>query len=269
MPKAEGLKELKDIEVECGDKDTYEVGVIVDLMLSFRALEAWNEMIDLYECMPEELKRQPITREQLAFALNRRAGDKTRSAADKTADRQRALKVLTRVEEQQGPNPETCGLIGRIYKDLWDETRKSDAPAAREHLRRSIDAYVRGYQADLSDTYPGINAVTLLDIRGDAASKKKRDELVPIVKFAVSQRLLGKSPDYWDYATMLELAVLASDQASALEYLDLALGNVREVWEPKTTARNLSLIREARAQRNEEVAWLDDIVSALEARAAR
>jgi hypothetical protein len=269
LPKAEGLKELKAIEVECGDPDTYEVGVVIDLMLSFRALEAWTEMIELYECMPEELKRQPITREQLAFALNRRAGDKNRTEGDRIADRQRALKVLTGVEEQQGPNPETCGLIGRIYKDMWDETRKSDGPTAREYLRRSIDAYVRGYQADLSDTYPGINAVTLLDVRGDAASKKKRDELVPVVRFAVGQSLLGKSPDYWDYATMLELAVLSSDRESAQEHLDLALGNVREVWEPRTTARNLNLIREARAQRNEDVAWLDEIVSALEARAAR
>jgi hypothetical protein len=109
----------------------------------------------------------------------------------------------------------------------------------------------------------------LLDISGDAASKRKRDELVPVVRFAVNQRLLGKSPDYWDYATMLELAVLGSDEAGAGEYLDLALGTVREVWEPKTTARNLNLIRDARSQRGENAAWLDNIVAQLEARAAR
>jgi hypothetical protein len=268
MPRADGLQELKQIEMDCG-RDTHEVGLLVDLMLSYRALEAWTEMIDLYECMPEELKRQPITREQLGFALNRRAGDKTRSAPDRAADRQRALKVLTDVEAQQGANPETCGLIGRIYKDFWDETRQTDPPAARAHLRRAIEAYLRGYQADISDAFPGINAVTLLDISGDAASKRKRDELVPVVRFAVTQRLVRKSPDYWDYATMLELGVLGSDQAQVQEYLDLALGAVREVWEPRTTARNLRLIRDARSARGEDVAWLDDIVAQLEARAAR
>ncbi|NJR40519.1 MAG: DUF4071 domain-containing protein, partial [Leptolyngbyaceae cyanobacterium CSU_1_4] len=87
------------------------------------------------------------------------------------------------------------------------------------------------------------NAVTLLEIKGDQRSQAKRDELVPVVLFAVRQRLKGKEPDYWDHATMLELAVLGRDREGADEHLENALAAVREIWEPETTARNLKLIR--------------------------
>jgi hypothetical protein len=55
-------------------------------------------------------------------------------------------------------------------------------------------------------------------------------------------------------------------QAVAKKQLGRALGKVREVWEPKTTARNLTLIREARAKRNEDVGWIDEIITSLNAR---
>jgi hypothetical protein len=236
-------------------------------MLSYRALKGWTEMIDLYETMPEQLKRQIMVREQLGFALNRRAGESGRAAPDRAADRRRALETLQSVEEQQGPNPETCGLVGRIYKDLWDQTRRDNPREARGHLKLAIDAYVRGFEADLRDAYPGINAVTLLDIRGDAESKARRDRLIPVVRFAVEQRLRTRKPDYWDHATMLELAVLASNPDAANEHLDSALAAVRETWEPETTARNLNLIREFRSARGEDTAWLDEIIAALAARA--
>lgn len=258
----EGVRMLKALESEFPALDSEEAGVVVDLMLSYRALKQWSAMIALYDKMSEVLKRQILVREQLAFALNRRAGEEGR-----TEDRDRALRLLEEVEEGQGPSSETCGLIGRIYKDRWDEARQQGAPTARGQLNKAIKAYLRGFHADPRDAYPGINAVTLLDIDGAKKSKATRDELLPVVRFAVLQRLSGKKPDYWDHATMLELAVLGSDEDTASEYLDNALGEIREIWEPETTARNLKLIREARADRGEETAWLEGIIANLDAAA--
>lgn len=34
---------------------------------------------------------------------------------------------------------------------------------------------------------------------------------------------------------------------------------MREKWEPKSTAYNLSLIREARAERDDRIDWADEI----------
>lgn len=41
---------------------------------------------------------------------------------------------------------------------------------------------------------------------------------------------------------------------------------IRETREPKTTARNLSLIRQARGSRGQVLAWADAIEAALSAR---
>ncbi len=71
------------------------------------------------------------------------------------------------------------------------------------------------------------------------------------------------SPDYWDHATMLELAVLDKDQEGAMSALADSLAAVREVWEPETTARNLRLIRETRKGRNETPDWALDIEKIL------
>jgi hypothetical protein len=67
-----------------------------------------------------------------------------------------------------------------------------------------------------------------------------------VVLYAVRRRLASKVSDYWDQATLLELCVLNRDQAGAARAIAEAITNIREAWEPKTTARNLRLIRETR-----------------------
>jgi hypothetical protein len=256
----EAIQEFQKLRHELVDFDAADAGTIIDLFLSHRALEDWDGMISLHDSMPKVLKRQILVREQLGFAYNRRAG-KTKNAAD----RAQALRILEEVEDQQGPSSETCGLIGRIHKDNFKEAlEKGESEfVVRGHLNKSIEAYLRGYMADLRDAFPGINAVTLLDIRGDEDSMKKKDQLLPVVRFAVERRL-GENPDYWDHATMLELAVLENDSESAKGHLANALAVVRETWEPKTTANNLRMIEGARKKRGIDTSWLLKVIDALE-----
>jgi len=259
----EGVARLKSVEGTLGTLDGLESGVVVDLLLSFRAVEAWDDMVRLFDQMPEPLRRTVMVREQYAFALNRRAGK-----AGNPADRVKALQVLEQVEKERGTNPETNGLIGRIYKDLWEEARKAGkALEAKGHLRKAIEAYVRGFESDWRDAYPGINAVTLLESEGSPGSLERKARLLPVVRFAVEQRLRYAKADYWDHATLLELAVLGSDQELAENTLADALAAVREKWEPRTTARNLDLIRTARLDRGEKVDWLEPLIAALQERA--
>lgn len=89
----------------------------------------------------------------------------------------------------------------------------------------------------------------------------------PVVAYAVARRIAAGMPDYWDHATRLELAVLAKDEQKAAKALADALANVREPWEPETTARNLRLIREARERRNEAPPWAFEMEEALVKRA--
>lgn len=257
----EAIQDLGSLALELGKLDAPDAGTAIDLFLSYRALEDWDGMIAFHDKMPKELKRQILVREQLGFAYNRRAG-KTGSAAD----RAEALEILKGVEAQQGPSSETCGLIGRIHKDDFKEALENNENkfVVKGHLNKSIEAYIRGFMADQRDAFPGINAVTLLDIRGDGKSLNQKDQLLPVVRFAVERRL-GDNPDYWDHATMLELSVLDNDEDTAAEHLANSLASVRESWEPKTTANNLRMIERARKERGTDTSWLMEIIEALEA----
>lgn len=264
---ATGAQSRADLEVfrkDIGDLDAVEAGTVVDLLLTYRALEDWDGMITLFAGMPEVLKRQVLVREQLGFAYNRRAG------RDKSpADRAEALRVLSEVADQYGPSSETLGLIGRIHKDQWREALAAgDTVSAAGHLEAAIDAYRRGYMADQRDAYPGVNLLTLLDSEGGAESLGERDRVLPVVRFAVEQRLAGKSPDYWDHATMLELAVLQGDPDQARKHLGRAVTVVTANWESKTTADNLRLIERARRKRGEGTGWLAKIIAELDRRAS-
>ena len=66
------------IQANLGDLGGVQRSILVDLLLSYRAVEAWQEMVALCEAMPQHLKEAIVVRQQWAFALNRRnqAGDR-------------------------------------------------------------------------------------------------------------------------------------------------------------------------------------------------
>ncbi len=77
------------------------------------------------------------------------------------------------------------------------------------------------------------------------------------------QRLEASTPDYWDHATLLELAVLENNRDAALDHLADAAAVVRETWEPETTTNNLTMIVQARRERGEEIDWVNQIIEHL------
>jgi hypothetical protein len=231
-----------------------ESGVVVDLFLSLRDVKAHAAMIALYERMPLPLKRAKMMREQLGFALNREG---------RFAD---AEKVLNEVIAEFGPSSETNGLLGRIYKDRWDLAKKEGLPEARALLKNAIDTYLAGFEADWRDAYPGVNAVTLMEMM--PKPDPRQAEILPVVRYSAARKA-AKAPDYWDHATLLELAVLARDAADANDKLGDALAVARASWELQTTARNLSLIGDMRQARGEDVAWIKQLEDTLKERARR
>ncbi len=246
-----GADAIRAVEQDLGDLASAESGVVIDLMLSYRAVKAWGDMIRLVEQMPAPLADSIMVQEQLGLALNR------------AGEGEKAERVLEQLIERRGPSSETCGILGRVYKDRWEAAEKAgDRIRARGLLKKAIEAYQVGFEANWKDAYPGINAVTLMELQEPPDAR--RAQIIPVVAYAVERKIDAGKPDYWDYATRLELAVLAGDEDRALDALSEALAHVREVWEPETTARNLRLIREARERRGEPVGWLQEIEAALE-----
>jgi hypothetical protein len=211
-------------------------------------------MIALVDKMSPPLRETVLVQEQYALALNR------------DGQRPRAEKVLLDLIAKRGPSSETYGILGRVYKDRWEEAlQQGNGLLARGFLEKAIDAYLRGFEADWRDAYPGINAVTLMEIKEPPDAR--RVNLIPVVTYAVERRIASGKPDYWDYATRLELAVLAMHEQRAGTVLSEALAAVREVWEPETTVRNLRLIREARERRGTAAPWMQEVEQELEQRA--
>ena len=244
-----------------------EAAAFVDLMLAYRTIDAWDGMVATYEAMPGPLRRQVLPREQLAMALNRLAEAAASSTdpsmvVEAARHRERALKLLTDVEAQIGPNPETSGLLGRIHKSAWMAAVAARDHAAPGHLKRAIDAYRRGFHADSRDFYPGINLLTLLAAQGTPAAQAEFQRTLPVVRFAIERALARDPDDYWKHATLLELAVLAGDENAAWDHLPEARAAVREAFQPETTAKNLRIA--AKARYPEQVApWVEGVIAAL------
>ena len=259
------LQQLAEIQAEAlAAGETDDVGVLAELMLAHRALEDWSGMVELFTAMPEALQQQIPIRQQLAFAYNRRA-----EATKRAEDRAQALDILEELEEKQGPSPETSGMIGRIHKSQWLEASNShDVIKARQYLVKAVDAYVRGFEADWRDIYPGVNAVTLLEARGDDDALALKARLLPVVRFAAEQKLRVPRPTYWDYATLLELAVLDGDVEVGNRVMDGVLAAQSETWQPQSTAGNLRIIEGIRSQRGEDVTWIGRLIDQLEAAAS-
>lgn len=244
-PKDDAKVALKSLEHSLGNLNDVEAGVIIDLFLSYRKVEAYDEMIKLVSQMPKPLQQTVMVQEQLGFALNR------------AGQRKEAISVLEEVICKHGKNSETCGILGRVYKDYWQENSSNEA-LAKGYLKKAIQTYLDGFESDFRDAYPGINAVTLMDIARDA----RKDEILPVVTYAVKQKMKNGA-DYWDYATLLELAILENNVDKAEELIADVLVHIREPFEPKTTANNIRFIREHRETKGEETEWIKKLEISL------
>jgi hypothetical protein len=241
---------VRQVEKDLKGFKDLESAAVIDLFLSYRAVKGWPEMIDLVGKMSKPLAMTVLVQEQYALALNRAGRG------------EEAETVLLNLLQKRGASSETLGILGRVYKDRWEEALKGGKKAlAKGLLDKAIDAYLKGFEADFRDAYPGINAVTLMEL--NEPPDPRREKILPVVRYAVEQRVKTGTPDYWDYATLLELAVLAKDEDEAEDFLGKALAAVREIWEPETTVRNLRLIREAREKRDEDVEWIEKIEKEL------
>ena len=250
-----GADAVREIADELPNLQNVEAGIVVDLFLSFRAIKSYQEMIDCYGRMSRALQHTRMVQEQLAFANNR------------LGQSEEAENILRQTIEKFGPSSETNGLLGRVYKDRWEEAVKSGRRMeARGYLKRAIEAYTSGFEADWRDPYPGINAVTLMELE-DKPNPAQAD-ILPVVRYAALMRAKSNG-DYWDYATLLELAVLARNVDEAEDSCSTALGLIREAFEPETTARNLRLIRETRSARGEDAEWIREIEEHLHTKQKR
>lgn len=248
-----GPDAVQDVEARLGPLPEVHAGIVVDLVLSYRAVEAWDDVCRVVATMAPDVAATLMVREQNAFALNR------------LGMRDKAAALLEEMIEEHGPSSESAALLGRVRKDQWADAVQAGASTAAALLEDSIAAYLMGFEADWRDAYPGVNALTLMEIL--EPPDPRRAQLRPLVRYAVERRLASPDPDYWDHATLLELAVLDRDGSGAEVLVARVRAAARESWEPATTARNLTLLHDSFASKGEATGWIERIVTQLEEQA--
>lgn len=253
----ERRKALLKIQNDLGGLKTIQNNILVSLLLALRSIEAWDEMANLCESFSESLKKVLIVRQQLAFALNRR---------NREGDRKKAISILEKIVKDHGADAETLGLLGRIYKDLYKEAKKERNKKSLALLDKAIEAYQDGFNSDPRDYYPGVNAITLLVEKGDDASLAKAKELAPLVSFAVARRGGISSDNFWDLATVLELACINNDWNLTKKILPKVLMTANESWMPKTTMDNLILLRDRLSKQQTIHSNINEIIKELRSR---
>ena len=256
VARQQGEKAVAGVEAELGDISHAEAAVVVDLFLSYRATKSWESMIVLVNHMAQPLAATVMVQEQLALALNR-AG---RS--------EEAERVLTRlIKSGVAVAKPTASWVGFIRIAGKKQPGLEKPGLQRVCLSRLFLRILRG-SSPIGETL--IRALMLLHSWSLGWRKSPRQSaLLPVVRYSVERRIAQSLSDYWDFATLLELAVLDYNQVAGETALANALAHVRESWEPETTARNLGLIRQARSERGDSVLWADLAEKELLKRAGR
>jgi hypothetical protein len=259
LNQSEAKDALLEIEREAAGAAESEEQLLITVMLAYRSIEAWAEMIRIAESLSPHLKAVPTIREQLAMALSRRnAGD----------DRSRAIEIIRDVVAEHGESPESLGILGRCFKARWMDKEKAGDPGAADALAEAIDAYDRGFHADPRDFYPGVNLITLLVRRGGPEDLERVRRVAPVVAFAVARKGALRSSDYWTLATVLEIAAVQGDEDVGRRGLSAILDTQADAWMFNTTADNLDILIGVLPRLDLPVNWVNEAIGALRGRAA-
>ena len=135
---------------------------------------------------------------------------------------------------------EATSYLGRIYKEMWvnswlkisDKSKRIKVAFESYHwLLKAVNIYMKGFQIDLDNFYPGVNAFTLSYIAIQLADKfdNKKDpdpaienirEYMPEMRGALLFGLEAKSQreqvDYWTLISLAELRVFTADNTTSV-----------------------------------------------------
>jgi len=160
------------------------------------------------------------------------------------------LNRLTRVDEAivkienllaDYPNDsEVISYLGRIYKEMWTDSwknitdknkRMKSAFDSYHWLIKSVDIYLKGFNIDLNNYYPGVNALTLSTLALHLADKfdDKKDpdpdithirnhisELRGALIFGLETKADDDKADYWTLISLAELRVLTAENVASV-----------------------------------------------------
>jgi hypothetical protein len=227
--------------------------VALELLYLARDYLAWQETIEFVECLPRSIRNLPEVQEQHCLAL---------SNTGKHLD---SLGALEQLIARHGSSSEREGLIGRVYKNLYQETQNQ--VDKRRYLSNAIEHYERGMLLDLNDFYPSSNLPRLLRHRGGPGDAERARTIARLVAIACERALEQDPRDPWGKLTLLGAAFEVEDVKRARELVARILDDGPVDWRIGTTVKDLKLsvamVQDARVKRQ-----LTQLIKQLEQLAA-
>jgi MAP3K TRAFs-binding domain len=221
------------------------------LVAAYKSVSAFTQITEMLKPLVDGVLNDNVfIKQQLGLAYN------------KIQKRDEAESVLKTITDKYGPDPETNGMLGAVYKGLMDDN-KDDEDLSAAYRSDAIKAYVEGFEADPRDYYPGVNALTLMFFSDEP--DERFTKFFPLVKYATERELRTKAKDYWAQATALELSALELNEKDANKYYSASLTCRPDDWMKETTAKNLKKIYDKATKENngQGLQWLKDITVKL------
>ena len=88
-------------------------------------------------------------------------------------------------------------------------------------------------------------------------------EILPVVRYSARQKELRHHADFWDHATLLELAVIDENADDAWTAVTHAIYARPVAWQARSTLDTLVRLRQARERTRRSPKWLHEIEAEL------
>jgi hypothetical protein len=199
--------------------------VALELMYLIRDCTDWKTTLLFIDSLPDELRQQPLFKEQRALAQSN------------DGDHHAAIGALKALIDLAGDTSERRGMLGGRYKRLYaaeqDPTRKA------QYLDQAIEEYEAGMQLDLNDYYPASNLARLYRARNGEDDEQKARVSAAFTAVACERARAKGGKDPWLKPTLLGAAFDAGDVARAKQLAKEVRREGATAWQLKTTLADL------------------------------
>lgn len=153
-----------------------------------------------------------------------------------------AVAIINTLDPENTSDPETLGIAGAIYKNLFIETGE------KTYLDKAMDLYDRGLSI-ADDYYTGENYITCLELQHDkstdpdektyyrVAASKARNQVLAIIDEIDPDELSTRHDEKWVYATKSNLLRSLGNDADAEAAEEKFRQLSRNDWEIETFER--------------------------------
>jgi hypothetical protein len=145
-------------------------------------------------------------------------------ALSKSGVPEAAVEFMEPVYAQFPDDPESSGIMGSIYKELFKKNQSNS------YAIRSRDTYLKNF-VTTKNYYTGINAASMSAMAGQLAKGREiATELIAMLD--------GKPMDFWSLATLGEAYMLSKNKPKALDCYVQARKNAGKDWGKITSVHN-------------------------------